>query len=534
MAARRNRRIRKTLNAAKTHWLYSQTEVMTLYGVCRNTVLNWTKAGLRQIEAEECLFRGCDLNEFQRVRREKAKRRGEPHEIFCIRCKTLHSLLVEPFKVLTSRLGCHVELICPDTGQSIRKFVGQADIDDLLKPDLSRQRAESQNYTASPACTGFGQNGLFLPDDIIPEDEHTIYCYQRALIHTEGRHEKTVDASLRAIRLFQSYLAGTRLSETTIAQVTAFKTAFEEGAFRREQQNASGTDADRQMLSSSTIVHCFGNLEAFFNWLRDRPGYRKIPADIPSHFRPSRHHRKVAGAPTEKHVPSHEDLLTLIRAMPDARWRDRRDRALVAFLYLSGMRDGAVIGLRLKQVDVERREILQDPREIRTKNSKTMRSSWFPVGEEFAGIVTGWIGELRQAGAQDEDPLFPQTRPTFGQRDPREPWVTATPLRKIVKAAIQRSGQQPFRPHAIRATLARLGYRIALTMEEQKAWSQNLGHDHLATTAIYYGKLDTDTQARLMSTMWNRGPATTERELIDLIRVASPEKLQAIRVLLRG
>lgn len=529
MTARRLRRIRKSLNAAKTHWLYSPDEVMALYGVCRNTVLNWIRSGLPAIEAEERLFRGCDLNRFQQERRLKVKRPGEPHEIYCIRCKTLHSLLEEPFKVETSRFGRHVELICPDTGQSIRKFVAEADIDSVLRLDPSRPRAESQNYSASPVSSGFGQNGSLLAENVIPEDEHAIYCYQRALIHSEGRHEKTVDASLRAIRLFQSFQAGTRLAETTIRQVTAFKTAFEEGAFRRENK-----EADRKTRSSSTIVHCFGNLEAFFNWLRDRSGYRKIPADIPSHFRPSRHHRKVAGASTEKHVPSHEDLLTIIRSMPDARWRERRDRALVAFLYLSGMRDGAVIGLRLKHVDVERREILQDPREIHTKNSKTMRSSWFPVGEEFAGIVIGWIEELRRSGAQDEDPLFPQTRPTFGQRDPMEPWVTATPLRKIVKAAIHRCGQQPFRPHAIRATLAQLGYRIALTMEEQKAWSQNLGHDHLATTTIYYGKLDTDTQARLMQTMWKRGPATTEHELIDLIRTASPERLQAIKVLLGG
>jgi integrase len=59
----------------------------------------------------------------------------------------------------------------------------------------------------------------------------------------------------------------------------------------------------------------------------------------------------------------------------------RRDRALVAFTILSGARDGAIISLRLKHVDIERGMIEQDAREVRTKRAKTITTWFFPVGD---------------------------------------------------------------------------------------------------------------------------------------------------------
>src|SRR5688500_9237203 len=48
-------------------------------------------------------------------------------------------------------------------------------------------------------------------------------------------------------------------------------------------------------------------------------------------------------------------------------------------------------------------------------------------------------------------------------------------------------GQHAVNPHSFRKTLALLGGQQCKTPEEYKAWSQNLGHEHVLTTFCSYG-----------------------------------------------
>ncbi len=52
----------------------------------------------------------------------------------------------------------------------------------------------------------------------------------------------------------------------------------------------------------------------------------------------------------------------------------------------------------------------QDARDVRTKNSKTFTSTFFPVGEDIEAIVAEWIGELKSRRFEPDDPLFPATK----------------------------------------------------------------------------------------------------------------------------
>ena len=62
------------------------------------------------------------------------------------------------------------------------------------------------------------------------------------------------------------------------------------------------------------------------------------------------------------------------------------------------MRDSAIASLRLKHVDIERRLVKQDPREVATKFSKRIDTYFFPVGEDFEEIVCDWMRFLREEG----------------------------------------------------------------------------------------------------------------------------------------
>jgi integrase len=45
---------------------------------------------------------------------------------------------------------------------------------------------------------------------------------------------------------------------------------------------------------------------------------------------------------------------------------EMRNRALIAFTFLTGVRDGALASLKLKHVRLTEREVVQDAREVKT------------------------------------------------------------------------------------------------------------------------------------------------------------------------
>jgi integrase/recombinase XerD len=55
-----------------------------------------------------------------------------------------------------------------------------------------------------------------------------------------------------------------------------------------------------------------------------------------------------------------------------------------------------------------------------------------------------------------------------------------------------------YNPHSFRNTLVRLGETECKTIEEFKAWSQNLGHEGVLTTLYSYGEVQDYRQAELL------------------------------------
>jgi integrase len=182
-------------------------------------------------------------------------------------------------------------------------------------------------------------------------------------------------------------------------------------------------------------------------------------------------------------------------------------RALIAFAILTGARDSALASLKIKHVDMARRVVVQDAREVRTKRAKTITSYFFPVGEDIEAIAADWLDWLTQSeGFGPNDPLFPKTRIAVGDSGlfqavglDREPWRDAAPIRRIFREAFEAAGLPYFHPHSFRHTLAALGERICKTPEEFKAWSQNLGHEKVLTTFTSYGAVGEVRQGQILT-----------------------------------
>jgi integrase len=104
-------------------------------------------------------------------------------------------------------------------------------------------------------------------------------------------------------------------------------------------------------------------LRAFILWLAEQPGYRRqIRHSDAEYFRMSEKDTRIAMAPKERLVPTPEQIQSVLLNMPATSDIERRNRALLAFAWLTGMRDGALASLKLKHVHLDRSRVDQDPR----------------------------------------------------------------------------------------------------------------------------------------------------------------------------
>jgi integrase len=211
-------------------------------------------------------------------------------------------------------------------------------------------------------------------------------------------------------------------------------------------------------------------------------------------------------------VPTIEQILHVLRHMPNDTDIQYRNRAVIAFTLLTGARDGAVASLKLKHVDVVAGKIVQDAREVRTKFSKTFTTWFFPVDKEVRDIVIDWVRHLEtKILFGPNDPLFPASHVVLDKDYQfqaaglsRLHWSNATPIRAIFREAFTNAGLPYVNPHSFRKTLAQIGERMCRTPEEFKAWSQNLGHEQVLTTFSSYGQVAGDRQAELLRNIGRR------------------------------
>lgn len=342
-----------------------------------------------------------------------------------------------------------------------------------------------------------------------------------------------------------------RRDEASVDGVAKALNRFEEAtgyrdfaAFHREQAVAFKRKLDGQLnartgerLSRATVHSTLSALRAFFIWLADQPGYKsKINYSDADYFNLSEKEVRIAKSVREKAAPTLDQVHHVLSLMPTATDLQLRDRALVATAILTGARDGALASLKLKHIDLTRRLLIQDPREVNTKFAKTISTWFFPVGGEARSIVEDWVAHLRtrlQWG--DADPLFPATLMAVSasggfapQGLKRAHWTTADPIRRVFRQAFEAAGLPYFQPHSFRRTIAMHGERACRTPEQFKAWSQNLGHEDVLTTFTSYGAVSPHRQAELILGLDGQAPVdppeSVEARLAWLERALAAQK----------
>jgi integrase/recombinase XerD len=327
--------------------------------------------------------------------------------------------------------------------------------------------------------------------------------------------ETSVDGVAKAIHRFETYTRFKPFKAFHIEQAKAFKRHL------AEQVNVR----TKQRLSLATIHSTLAALKKFFIWLAGRPGFKsRISYSDAEYFTLSDKESRMAKARVERPVPTPEQIRRVLECMPASTEIERRNRALVAFIYLTGARDSAVASLQLKHIHMVAGKVVQDGREVKTKFSKTFTTWFFPVGEDVVQIVADWVNFLtKEKLLGPEDPLFPATRLENGPDQrfraaglDRRPWSSAGQIRAIFKKAFVAAGLPYFNPHSFRNALALVGQSRCQTAEEVKAWSQNLGHESVLTTFTSYGTVPPDRQAEIIQRLGNC--PETEVDIEDALR----------------
>ena len=185
-----------------------------------------------------------------------------------------------------------------------------------------------------------------------PKNERIKRQYLGYLEEAKRMSPKSADQVAAAIAVFEVSTGYRDFAQFHVEQARCFKRQLIEVDAKTNRPLAKATVYSRLMA-----------LKGFFHWLAGQPRYRsRISYSDADYFNPSANDGRIATARRDRPVPTLEQIRYMLSTMATGTSIERRDRALVAFVLLSGARDDAVASLCIRHVDVERRAIFQDAR----------------------------------------------------------------------------------------------------------------------------------------------------------------------------
>jgi integrase/recombinase XerD len=318
------------------------------------------------------------------------------------------------------------------------------------------------------------------------KNERTKRAFFRWLKNADGRCDSTVDCVESAILLWQEFSRDEDFAFYNADKGIAFKNWL------------SKRETHGKRLSLVTYRAYLRHLRKFFTWLVREPGYKnRIKPNAIDYLKITEREERMASQSVPRNYPSLEYVRQLVEAIVIHNEIDLRDRAMISFTLLTGMRDKAIASLPLACFDDETLVIVQNPRlGVETKFAKLIPTMLFRFDEKMFGFVIEWSQYLKAKGFGSQDPLFPRAKLDQGNgnlsfQSPTEVeakfWHGAGRIREIFRQRSQQAGLPYYPPHTFRHLAINLAVKACKNGEEIKAISQNFGHEFVATTFGTYG-----------------------------------------------
>ncbi|MGB7243927.1 MAG: phage integrase N-terminal SAM-like domain-containing protein [Sulfitobacter sp.] len=479
--------------------VYSVEQLCDAYSVSANTISNWVGEGLIPSDKQTpYLFRGAVVQGYHKQRRLRGIRKLRPGEFMCRGCQTYVFPKTETVKEFNAKNGKHMfSAQCPDCPSKLQKISSEADrdfIEDCRNPNTPTDCPHEENTST---CGGIWTSAEKDIAKSQSENDRIIYKWQT---YAGGYSEQTVEKHLAAIRFFENNLQGKSFAKLTTDDFAAVRKEL------KKRATPHATDS----LSASTIKHIVSHLIAFFDWLLKQDGYRRLPRDFAGYLKLPKAVVARSVQVKQKEFPSLSEAEELLNEMPSKSLVDLRARALFALAFLGALRADTLVSLQIKHFDVKRRLILQDASVVRAKAGKSLNIFWFQIPTTFETAVVNWLERLRWFGFSDEDALFPDLK--YAKHRVRISGRNAVPVPVMstthaVTEAFNiacRNIEAKYTPHAAKHTIGAERDIRALTHEERKAWSLNMGHESEQTTERHYGTMPDDRRFEVLENIGSK------------------------------
>jgi len=258
-------------------------------------------------------------------------------------------------------------------------------------------------------------------------------------------------------------------------------------------------------------------VRAFYTWAKSRWPGRYV--GINHQWIETLLTRKQLGHIEEREVFDLDSVRTILTANPTVNRVDRRDRAAVAFLFLSGMRASAFCSLPVHAVDLALNPpvIKQWPDlGVRTKGGKAANTTLLPETElsDLWEIVRAWDDEVRAVGPdamwfallkRDGKTWRPDQCPGEHRDDA---------LRKRLCALCTRADVPYLSPHKLRRGHIVWASERCENIADYKAVSQNVMHNSINLTDTVYNGMPDALAMQRVSALIEKGGGMTKEELI--------------------
>lgn len=351
-----------------------------------------------------------------------------------------------------------------------------------------------------------------------PENERIKRQYFQTLKEAKGYSPATVDNASKAIAIYEESTGSIDFKHYNLHRAVEFKKFLDMREYRGRP------------ITSRTKITYLNIVRTFFEWLSNKPGFRRsISKDDVEYLTPDRKTVRTALDSSGREYPSLDHILALTNSISIRTEIDVRDRALIAFTLLSGMRDMAIATLPFGCLDIRTLRVNQSPKKgVKTKFSKANHSTLFVFSDQLLEYLQEWCGHLRlKKSFSSTDPLFPRTRVVndgmslcFSANEV-EPvfWKTTGSIRSVFKDRAKTAGLRYYSPHCFRHTAVSLAVNSCQTPRQMKAVSQNFGHSNTRMIMEEYGKIESDSVSEIISSLeFHPDQERLSREKIEELR----------------
>ncbi len=313
------------------------------------------------------------------------------------------------------------------------------------------------------------------------------YEYTKYLRQAKRRKEGTIRKAEYALKCWSMFSKNKDIKKgINPDMICTFKEKLREGSIKGISNICLGT-----------INDILVQLKAFFNWISLKPGYKsKVKSSDLEYFNSSYEELYYRFNKNIQEYPTLEQILIICRSIEIINIIDERDRAFIAFLFISGVRIDALASLKIGSYIINKRMIDQSPKKgVRTKFSKHITTTIFHFNEELITYFENWYNKLKTDGFGINDPLFPQAKKanegvTFiNSTNISKNAMTSQGFRYILKNRCRNAGLPYFPPHSFRHGCIAYAMENAKDALDIKAISQNVGHEGISLILTTYGKL---------------------------------------------